>query len=73
MTEDNDLIAAMIRQENENGSGFEPDPEFNRKAPCFHQSHRPPTGMVIPIGQRYRHVCPGCKEVTFLKSHRMTC
>lgn len=52
-------------------SGLEPDPQY--KEPCFHIGHRPPTGMVIPVGMRYRHVCPGCGNETVIRSHNVTC
>lgn len=52
-------------------SGFEVDPDIPK--PCFHQEHRPPTGMVIPPGLRYRHVCPGCGTEVVIRSVRVTC
>lgn len=52
-------------------SGFEDIPEY--KEPCFHYSHRPPTGMVIPRGKQYRHVCPGCGQETLITPPRITC
>lgn len=30
---------------------------------CIHPGHNPPTGLYIPPGKGYRHVCPGCKTV----------
>lgn len=27
---------------------------------CIHPEHNPPTGLYIPPGKGYRHVCPGC-------------
>lgn len=30
---------------------------------CIHPEHDPPTGLYIPPGKGYRHVCPGCKTV----------
>lgn len=44
--------------------GFEPIPEW--REPCSHPSHQPPTMIVIPKGQRYRHVCPHCGAESIL-------
>lgn len=30
---------------------------------CIHPEHEPPSGLYIPPGKGYRHVCPGCKTV----------
>ena len=30
---------------------------------CIHPEHDPPTGLYIPPGKGYRHVCPACKTV----------
>ena len=30
---------------------------------CIHPEHEPPSGLYIPSGKGYRHVCPGCKTV----------
>ena len=30
---------------------------------CIHPEHEPPTGLYIPPGKGYRHVCPACKTV----------
>lgn len=27
---------------------------------CRHPQHEPPTGLYIPPGKGYRHICPGC-------------
>jgi hypothetical protein len=27
---------------------------------CIHPSHQFPSGLYIPPGKKYRHVCPGC-------------
>lgn len=29
---------------------------------CRHPEHNPPTGICIPQGKGYKHVCPGCGE-----------
>ena len=29
---------------------------------CRHQEHEPPTGLYIPPGKGYRHICPGCSS-----------
>uniref|UniRef100_A0AB39CDF9 Uncharacterized protein n=1 Tax=Pseudomonas phage HRDY3 TaxID=3236930 RepID=A0AB39CDF9_9VIRU len=69
---DRELMEALLTgNSGKKQAGFEPDPQF--KEPCFHLSHRPPTGMVIPRGQRYRHVCPGCGEETVIRSINVTC
>lgn len=47
-------------------SGFEDDPYF--KLPCSDFNHKPPTHLVVPLGKRYRHVCPTCGAVSFLRS-----
>ncbi len=48
-------------------SGFEPIPE---KEICAHPEHNPPTGLCIPHGQQYRHICPQCgKKVVCRGSH----
>lgn len=44
-------------------SGFEDDPECAEYNPCASYSHNPPTGLVVPRGKRYRHVCPGCSTL----------
>lgn len=41
-------------------SGFERDP-FGDVFGCLHPEHNPPTHLAIPAGQRYRHICPGCR------------
>jgi hypothetical protein len=58
------LIAKAVR------SGFEDDPE---PQPCAHQEHNPPSHMVVPVGKRYRHVCPGCGSQAFLKPPAVYC
>lgn len=30
---------------------------------CVHPEHEPPTGLYIPPGKGYSHVCPACKTV----------
>lgn len=40
-------------------SGFEPIPE-PIKPICRDSEHFPPSHMVIPQGQQYRHVCRSC-------------
>ena len=27
---------------------------------CRHPGHEPPSGLYIPPGKGYRHICPGC-------------
>ena len=52
--------------DNEKQSGFEPydGPEINI---CRHPSHTPPMHLYIPVGQQYRHICPGCGRETVLR------
>lgn len=38
-------------------SGFEDDPLPNW---CRHPGHNFPTHLCIPVGKKYRHVCPAC-------------
>ncbi|AFH14852.1 hypothetical protein LU11_gp321 [Pseudomonas phage Lu11] len=54
-------------------SGFEPDPEYAQYNPCTSYSHNPPTGMVVPRGMRYRHVCPNCGNVQYVRSLNVSC
>jgi len=35
---------------------------------CQHPAHKPPTYMVIPQGEAYKHVCPGCGSVAIIRS-----
>ena len=44
-------------------SGFEPDP---RPKVCTDPNHGPPTMLVVPLGQRYRHVCQRCGATSYL-------
>lgn len=49
------------------GSGFEPIPvSFPPTWLCRDLRHNPPTMISIPAGQRYRHVCPSCKVLSYL-------
>ncbi len=50
-------------------SGFEPIPE---KEACIHPEHNPPTGLCIPHGQQYRHVCPGCNKEVVCRGSQVT-
>ena len=50
-------------------SGFEDDPDYwNQPRTCDHREHQPPMHLVIPPGKQYRHVCPGCGQVTILRN-----
>lgn len=46
--------------------GFEPIP--NNEVRCYHPNHDPPTHLVIPQGQQYRHICPGCKREVVMRA-----
>jgi len=46
-------------------SGFEDLPPELR---CTHLEHNPPTGLYIPQGKQYRHVCPACGKEVVLRS-----
>ena len=52
-------------------SGFEDDPYYVVKEPCRDPSHEPPTHLVIPAGKRYRHVCPSCGRVVYVRSQNV--
>ena len=56
--------------EKQGQSGFEDDnlPEDSRYAICNHPGHQPPQHLYVPPGKKYRHVCPGCGKVTYLRS-----
>lgn len=53
------------------GSGFEDlnEPknwhDYDR---CLDQEHSPPSHIYIPVGKRYRHVCPTCRNVQYVYS-----
>ncbi len=51
--------------------GFEPIPGFVE--PCLDPSHKPPTHLVIPRGQQYRHVCPTCGAEVVMRGSTVTC
>lgn len=75
--EDRELYAAIHglqlpeEQPKKKESGLEDDPHFTKR--CSHISHRPPMGMVIPNGMRYRHVCAGCGKETLLYPPNVSC
>ena len=46
------------------GSGMEDDLQFE---PCMNPSHDPPNMLYVPPGKRYRHVCPGCGKVSYIR------
>jgi hypothetical protein len=37
---------------------------WERKRPCMHPGHAPPSHLLLKEGQRYDHTCPSCGEVT---------
>lgn len=39
---------------------------------CQDRSHNPPSHMVIPQGQGYRHVCPSCGNVQIVIPQQYT-
>lgn len=49
--------------EDKKQSGFFPLPKINI---CKHREHKPPMHIHIPQGQGYRHICPGCGNITDL-------
>ncbi len=57
-------VRARMREQRQ--SGFEDDPDCPKV--CQHSGHEPPRNLVIPEGKRYRHVCPGCGQKTYLYS-----
>ncbi len=50
--------------------GFEPIP--GHVEPCHSMEHEPPMMLYIPPGQQYRHVCPGCGQVTVMRGSSAT-
>lgn len=54
----------------ENESGFFDLPEW--LSHCRSPEHEPPTGICIPSGQGYRHVCPQCGVVRILMGDRLS-
>lgn len=48
-----------------NKSGFEPLPEGLKL--CIHPEHEPPNFLCIPPDSQYRHVCPGCNTVVYIR------
>jgi hypothetical protein len=53
-------IEKFLNKNKEKESGFFDLPNTNR---CMHPEHNPPTGICIPQGKGYRHVCPACGKV----------
>jgi predicted RNA-binding Zn-ribbon protein involved in translation (DUF1610 family) len=56
---------------NHEESGFEKIPETDRiekRIPCRHSEHNPPTHLYIQEGYQYRHVCPACGEVIIVRA-----
>ena len=39
---------------------------------CFSPYHHPPMNMHIPHGKKYRHTCPSCGCVKYIKSIPIT-
>lgn len=39
---------------------------------CRHPEHKPPTGLYIPPGKGYKHVCPTCGVEQLLLGDRFT-
>lgn len=50
---------------NNKKSGFFNDNEIMK--PCSHPEHNPPSHLYIPVGKKYRHICPACNKETVLK------
>lgn len=69
------LAAAYEQQRKEPlQSGFEDLPEPPKElrlCPSF--EHKPPQYMSVPVGKRYRHVCPLCGTITYVNSNVMLC
>lgn len=55
----------MNKEDDHSESGFEDDEKYPH---CFSAGHNPPNFMVIPYGKRYRHVCPSCKQVSYIRA-----
>lgn len=41
------------------------------RKPCYHEEHNPPGNIVVPSGQRYRHVCPTCGSTQIIQGDVM--
>lgn len=42
------------------------------KKACNNPEHKVPMGICIPKGKGYKHVCPGCGEVTIVTPSQTT-
>lgn len=54
---------------NNNESGFEDwfPPNFeDRDHYCNDIDHNPPMNLLVPLGKRYKHICPTCKKIQYL-------
>lgn len=69
MMTNSDLEAELLKHQLERRGGFEPDPTPEI---CRHREHNAPTHMVIPQGQQYRHICPGCGNEIVLRPLRIS-
>jgi len=68
---ENIILDLIGEQAEKKESGFFDLPKMYTDA-CRHREHNPPGHMVIPRGQGYRHVCPGCGAVRILMPHQIT-
>lgn len=54
--------------EDDSQSGFIDDPlDVWNSYRCKSPEHEPPTAICIPQGKIYRHVCPSCKQISYLR------
>ena len=65
------LLSKQIKINKELRSGFEDDPIILNACQSF--QHRPPSHIHIPLGRRYRHVCPDCGYITYIYPNDITC
>ena len=59
MTSNDELSKILSKQ-----GGYEDD---DLPSICRNPSHNPPTGLYIPEGKRYRHICPACGYTVVLR------
>lgn len=65
---DRAMLECSLKRDEESRSGFVNDPVgAYRESVCKHPNHSMSRIIVIPRGQLYRHVCPGCKHTSYWK------
>lgn len=67
-------ISELLKDIENGASGIYDDPYLkNMPAPCLDSSHEPPSHICIPVGKVYKHVCPSCKAVNYLRPTPIYC